>query len=389
MHIANREMQRTPGAYWHLFPSHVQARRAIWNGVANDGTRFLDNAFPASLVEKRHDQDMMIRYTNGSTWQLIGSDYYDRLVGANVRGVVFSEWALCDPRAWTYLRPIIRENGGWAMFITTFRGRNHAYQMFQQMQKNPEWSCQILTVADTGLLTPEDIDNERRGGMSEAHLQQEYYCNPLASLEGSIYGGAMTKLITDRCGDHPYDPKIPVTASWSLAHMPVNISVVFSQGLNVIGSASWMFPESFSVCLSEVLSGYPWQCAEHIVMAGGMDLPEAKIFHEAGIYARVVIEPNLITLTHTTQAIIERCSIDTSPRQFEEGTDNNLLLIDALNGYAAKETPSSAWSMAGSSSYSYLTRAFESFAVWCDRQGTTKGLWTSSPNYQQSDRAVI
>ena len=31
--------------------------------------------------------------------------------------------------AWGYIRPMIEENNGWAVFITTPRGRNHALDM--------------------------------------------------------------------------------------------------------------------------------------------------------------------------------------------------------------------------------------------------------------------
>ena len=58
-------------------------------------------------------------------WQMAGSDNFDSLVGSNPVGVVFSEWALSHPDAWEYLRPILVENDGWALFIYTPRGRNH------------------------------------------------------------------------------------------------------------------------------------------------------------------------------------------------------------------------------------------------------------------------
>jgi phage terminase large subunit len=74
---------------------------------------------------------MLIRFKCGSTWQVIGSDNYDALVGSPPVGVVFSEWALSNPQAWSLIRPILAENGGWAIFITTPRGRNHAHRMYR------------------------------------------------------------------------------------------------------------------------------------------------------------------------------------------------------------------------------------------------------------------
>jgi len=382
LNIAADQKDKVVGTYWHLFPLHVQARRAIWKGMDNNGLRFIDQAFPDK--SKIYETDMLIEFPNGSTWQLTGSDYFDRLVGANVKGAVFSEWALCDPRAWNYIRPILRENGGWACFITTFRGRNHAFQMFNRLKDNPEWSCNILTVDDTRnndgsrVLTEADIQAERDSGMSEAMIQQEYYCNPLAAAEGAIYGASVSKFLKSENTVAEYDPRKPVTAAWSLGYLPVNVSVVFAQNKNIIGSRSWMF-ETFATALTEVMHSFPWTIAEHVVMEG------VDVFQDTNIYPRICIAPPDGRITQIASALIECANIDTKVRKFEpEG--NNLLLVEALNGYAAKETNQSSWSLTGVSEYHYLTKAFETYAVWQSQQQSD---WGKPPNYRMHDRSVI
>ena len=69
---------------------------------------------------------MFIQFKWGSTWQLIGSDAYDATVGAGPVGIAYSEWALANPSAWAYHRPMLEESRGKAAFITTPRGNNHA-----------------------------------------------------------------------------------------------------------------------------------------------------------------------------------------------------------------------------------------------------------------------
>ena len=68
---------------------------------------------------------MFIEFRSGSTWQVVGSDNYNSIVGAPPIGIVFSEWAIANPMAWAYLAPILEENGGWALFIYT---SCHAYR---------------------------------------------------------------------------------------------------------------------------------------------------------------------------------------------------------------------------------------------------------------------
>lgn len=194
--------QERIGSYWHLFPFHVQARRAIWKGIdARTGERFIDRAFPESMRDHTNDTEMSITFKNGSTWQMLGSDNYDRLVGANPAGVIFSEYALCDPAAWDYIRPILVENKGWAMFITTFRARNHAWRMYETLRSNPNWYVDLRTINDTcrndgsPIVTPEDVEKEIVEGMSRSLAQQEFYCDPDAANTGTIFGRQYQRLL--------------------------------------------------------------------------------------------------------------------------------------------------------------------------------------------------
>ena len=59
-------------------------------------------------------------------------------------GVVFSEYSLADPAAWDYVRPILAENGGWAVFIFTPRGRNHGHALLEMARRNPAWFAQVV-----------------------------------------------------------------------------------------------------------------------------------------------------------------------------------------------------------------------------------------------------
>src|SRR3546814_5483209 len=85
--------------------------RSLWAAVnPHTGKRRIDEAFPQELRESTNEQEMFIRFKSGSTWQLVGSDRYNRLVGAGVAGVTFSEFALANPSAWGYISPMLEEN---------------------------------------------------------------------------------------------------------------------------------------------------------------------------------------------------------------------------------------------------------------------------------------
>lgn len=212
-------------SYWHCLPEYEQARKALWTAVnPRTGKRRIDEAFPPELRETKDEQQMFIRFKNGSTWQLIGSDRYNGLVGAGVAGVVFSEWALANPSAWGYIRPMVEENGGWAVFITTPRGRNHAKAMFDMAKKNERWFAEISTVVDTGALNQEQLDEAlaEYGALygedaGRAHFEQEYYCSFNAAILGAFYAREITKLRNSgRIKDFEPFPDEPVHRAWDI-----------------------------------------------------------------------------------------------------------------------------------------------------------------------------
>lgn len=213
------------GVYWHLLPQQNQARKAIWDAVnPHTGRRRIDDAFPQALRETTREQDMLIRFKTGSTWQVIGSDNYDALVGTPPIGVVFSEWALSNPQAWSLIRPILLENGGWAIFITTPRGRNHAHRMFQMAEQSDDWFAERLTSDETGVFTPEALASEKaeliaeRGEADgEAIFEQEYMTSWSAALPGAYYAREIDKLEKEGALTRvPHNPARQVHTAWDL-----------------------------------------------------------------------------------------------------------------------------------------------------------------------------
>lgn len=167
---------------------------------------------------------MFIRFVNGSTWQLVGSDRYNSLVGAGVAGVVFSEWALANPASWGFIRPMLEENDGWAAFITTPRGNNHAKAMYDMAKDNPRWFAEISTVLDTGALSGEQLEESLAEYIAlygedfgRAQFEQEYYCSFNAAFLGAYWGGEIAAAEREgRIGVVPVDPKHPVHTAWDL-----------------------------------------------------------------------------------------------------------------------------------------------------------------------------
>jgi phage terminase large subunit len=202
-----------------MLPQAKQARKVVWDGIDRAGRRIIDQAFPKALRHSTNNTEMKIELKSGSIWQVVGSDNYNSLIGSNPVGVVFSEYSVAKPSAWDYIRPILAENDGWALFIYTPRGPNHGHRLYSIACDHPGWFSELLTVEDTGVLSPEDIEEERRSGMPEEMIEQEYYCSFSGVQLGSYYG----KLIAaaekeDRITAIPYESLSPVHTAWDLGY---------------------------------------------------------------------------------------------------------------------------------------------------------------------------
>jgi hypothetical protein len=179
------------GLYLHFLPEFAHARRTLWDGFDNEGNRFIDTVFPKELRKATHDVDMRIELHNGAVWQLGGSDQYDRWVGGNPIWTCFSEYALAHPKAWELMRPILKNNGGHAAFISTPRGYNHLHSQLLLAKQEPSWRWSVLDAISAGVMTQADIDDEIRLGMPEELARQEYLCDFAAANVGAILGRYM------------------------------------------------------------------------------------------------------------------------------------------------------------------------------------------------------
>jgi len=226
LHTAAVQAMQRVGSYWHMLPEASQARKAIWDAVdPHKGIRRIALAFPPEIRETTREQEMFIRFKNGSTWQVVGSDNFNSLVGSPPVGVVFSEYALADPAAWAYLRPILAENGGFAAFISTPRGRNHFSKMIDYAMAHPdEWCAQVLGYEKTKAIAEDVIDREYRELAAErgdveakSIIDQEYRCSFDAALPGAYYGELMARAEREgRIADLPWWPDQPVGTAWDL-----------------------------------------------------------------------------------------------------------------------------------------------------------------------------
>jgi len=376
------------GIYYYLLPTYAQGKKIIWNGIDRDGFRHM-NHLPKYMRKRTDNSEMLVEAINGSIFQVIGTDNYDSIMGTNPVGVVFSEYSLQNPVVWDFIRPILAENGGWAAFNYTARGKNHGYDLIEMAKVNEKWFAEILTVIDTKrpdgtpVITEEIIQEERDAGMDESLIQQEFYCDFNAANQGAYYGKQFEAVEKeDRYKSIPYEPALPVSTFWDLG-ISDSTSIIFAQNLSDKEFRIIDYYESNNEGLEHYLKlihEKPYQYKEHWAphdiqvreWGSGMSRFEtAKNFKDdkgrsIGIKFKIVPDISIQDGIDAARRIIPECWFDNTKNQKTGNAMSGVWwLVNALKSYhkeydekkhCYKDTPLHDWS-------SHPADAFRYFAV--------------------------
>ena len=171
--------------YGYIGPTYKQAKSIIWRDP-----RMLKRWLPREVLKKDpNESELYCEFITGSILQVLGADDPDSLRGKNFKGVVLDEWALMKPMVWEeILRPILTENKGWAWFLFTPKGKNHAFKYWNQCKQwGIDWQTFFLSVQNSGLIEQHELDMARNE-MPEMLYKQEFECEFLEG-EGSVFRG--------------------------------------------------------------------------------------------------------------------------------------------------------------------------------------------------------
>jgi len=296
LHWAALAASQRTGTYWHLLPEASQGRKAIWDAVnPHTGRRRIEEAFPPRLRPRFHNDEMKIELGNGSVWQVAGSDNYNSLVGSSPAGVVFSEWALAKPEAWGFIRPILLENQGWALFLWTPRGRGHATRAFESRVARPdEWFTLKSPATITGVFSPEALERERAEMIAEvgsteegqARFASEYLVDFDAAAPGAYYAGLLGEAEREgRIGRVPHDPALKVDTAWDLGIDDYTAIWFLQQAGREVRAIDYFETggEGLTAIVRQALAGKPYVYGTH-------HLPHDVMVRELGAAGRSRLE---------------------------------------------------------------------------------------------------
>jgi hypothetical protein len=230
------------GNYGYIFPEFEHGKKALWDKVCAHNIRLIEHVPEAARAGKNwiNEASMTLWLRNGTSLQVMGGRYPNKLRGMSLRGVIVSEFSRCNPGVLDVVSPMLENNGGWLIANTTPNGKNHAYDLWLNVEhdRTHRWFRELLTVDQTRrdargeerfgepVFGPRELAAERARGMTEEWIRQEYYCSWEAPMSGSIHGRLMEQVRLDgRVRQVPWQPLLPVHTWWDLG----TTAVIFTQ----------------------------------------------------------------------------------------------------------------------------------------------------------------
>ena len=121
-----------------------------------------------------NQSDLLLEYVTGSTIQFFSAERYDNIRGFTFDYLVCDEFAFMDSKAWTeVLRATVLVKGKKVLLISTPKGKNHFYNLYQLDGVNPQYKSFTMTSYDNPIITPSEID-DARVTLPDIIFRQEY-----------------------------------------------------------------------------------------------------------------------------------------------------------------------------------------------------------------------
>ena len=169
------------GRYWIIAPTYRQVKSIYWNSLLRDN-------IPDEVIKKKNESELYIELKNGSFIEFKGADDPDKLRGAGLDGCALDEYAFMKPIVWEeHIQPMIRESGGWAIFISTPDGFNHFFDLkeFADNPKNKDWVYFHFQSGDNPFFPKAEIEKARIETSPDKFAQE--YLGDFTKKSGMVF----------------------------------------------------------------------------------------------------------------------------------------------------------------------------------------------------------
>lgn len=354
--------------YAYIGPLLKQAKKTAWEYL---------KYYTAGLEKKKPSESelsIVLKHNNAEIG-IYGADNPDSFRGQYFDGIVLDEYGDMSPSVWgSNLLPTLADRKGWAAFIGTFKGRNHFYRVYRNAQGldlrsdvdrdeyTKNWFHYIFSIEGSTALTEEE-KRLQKAEMTDEEWEQEFLCNPDATVKGTYYMKQITELekagqIYSSMAEYDPDQMVEVatdlgytdsTAMWFWQRRPGGLAII-----DYVEAHSQPMSYYFDI-LNQKPYNYKLVWLPHDARAHSFQTGRSTIeqFLHAGFPCRLVPKLDIQDGIAAARKVLPMCYFHTSTSQG----------VEALRAYhrdynedtkAFSDNPFHDWSSHGADAFRYL-----------------------------------
>ena len=328
----------------YIGPTYRQVKDMVWAEYKK-----LLKGLPEDIVQF-NESELKIKFCDGTTISLYGSENYDNLRGIYLNHCILDEYAQIPSRAFSeVISPMLDDYEGHCIITGTPKGKNDFYYKYQT-GLDPEvkdWASLEYDVykanekSEAWIANKRDVENK----YSPESWKQEYELAWDVVGKGSIFGKDISKLKEQkRVVDKEYDPAYPVVAGLDLGYDGTAVFYIQKIGKQLIIIDMDFYKDEDHTYTANKLLGKP-DVYDHIIIGHDGDKKTAMnkkktragIFEGFGFKVKIADRLPLMDAIASGRALLGRCQITKKcvEKRFKfEGGQSQIL--DALSLYKLK-----------------------------------------------------
>ena len=168
------------GTYYLVSPTYRQAKSIHWVELRKE--------VPREWIAKTNETELSITLKNGSVIALHGAENPDSLRGVALHGLCVDEIASIRNWDWLWsevLRATLADYQAPVIFISTPKGYNHFFELYEQGQLEGDYKSWRFTSYDNPYIPKEEIDNAKKE-LTEDTFAQEFLAD-FRKYTGLVY----------------------------------------------------------------------------------------------------------------------------------------------------------------------------------------------------------
>lgn len=161
-----KQISKPNSTVWYVAPTWDMAKKIMWDD-------WLPKHIPKEWIADINKMDKVYKFINGSILYVLSADNPEHLRGSSLDLLIMDECAFIKDGVWEIVRPALADKQGDSILVSTPKGYNWFYDLYQAAKEDEDWGYFQFTTLDGGNVSEKEIESARKS-MSPKMFAQEF-----------------------------------------------------------------------------------------------------------------------------------------------------------------------------------------------------------------------